>query len=176
MANDLWQTPDYVYCWLDNIFHFNMDAAADERNKKTEFCFTEKDDALKWSWTRCFNVLLKGKYPGEKARVFCNPPYSRTKERSLWDWCKKFYEEGQDGALVVALLPLDVTGWVRDWVIGKAEVWIPDERIAFIDPATGKPGENPTRGAMIAIYGPEARVGHVRFVHIPREVLSQNDK
>ncbi len=165
MANDLWQTPDYVYQWLDNIFHFNLDAAADENNKKTQFCFTEKDDALKWSWGGCVKTFL-----GEKrARAFCNPPYSRNKHRSLWDWTKKFYEEGQAGSLVVALLPLDVTGWVRDWVIGKAEVWIPDERIAFIDPATGKPGESPTRGAMIAIYGPEARVGHVRFVHIPRE-------
>lgn len=160
MANDLWQTPDYVYRWLDDIFRFNLDAAADNRNAKTAYYIGEEHDALKVDWR-----LFTHKTP----RAFCNPPYSRNKHRSLWDWTKKFYEEGQAGSLVVALLPLDVTGWVRDWVIGKAEVWIPDERIAFIDPATGKPGENPTRGAMIAIYGPEARVGHVRFVHIPRE-------
>lgn len=29
MANDLWQTPDYVYRWLDDIFRFNLDAAAE---------------------------------------------------------------------------------------------------------------------------------------------------
>lgn len=169
MANDYWQTPDYVYQWLDNIFHFNLDAAANDQNNKTTPFISEAVNALKSDWAGLMRLYGMGEIPDGRVRAFCNPPYSRNKHRSLWDWCKKFYEEGQAGALVVALLPLDVTGWVRDWVIGKAEVWVPDERIAFIDPETGKPGENPTRGAMIAIYGPEARVGHVRFVHIPRE-------
>src|SRR5690554_2509597 len=160
MANDNWQTPDYVFKRLDNIFHFNLDAAADGQNKKAEYFIDEELNALKIEW---------GHFMLTRVRAFCNPPYSRNKHRSLWDWTKKFYEEGQAGSLVVALLPLDATAWAREWVIGKAEVWIPDERIAFIDPETGKPGESPTRGTMIAIYGPEARVGHVRFVHIPRE-------
>lgn len=166
MPNDYWQTPDYVYRWLDDIFHFNLDAAADDKNTKTVYYIGEEHDALKVDWR-----LFVHKTP----RAFCNPPYSRNRQRSLWDWCKKFHEEGQAGALVVALLPLDVTAWVRDWVTGKAEVWIPDERIAHINPETGKPGERPRKGNMIAIYGPEARVGYMKFVHIPREVLVKNE-
>lgn len=160
MANDLWQTPKYVYDWLDLIFKFNLDAAASEKNRKAQFYISEKDNALEVDWHR----FVIGGY----VRAFCNPPYSRTKERSLWDWTKKFYKEGENGSLVVAWLPLDMTGWVRDWVIGKAEVWIPDERIAHINPETGEPGESPSKGNMIAIYGSEARVGYVKFVHIPK--------
>jgi len=29
MANDLWQTPDYVYRWLDDIFRFNLGIVLD---------------------------------------------------------------------------------------------------------------------------------------------------
>lgn len=158
--NDYWRTPYYVYRWLDDRFRFNLDAAADPWNAKTVPYITEETNALKISWAEYTGI--------EKVRAFCNPPYSRTKERSLWDWTRKFYEEGEAGSLVVALLPLDVAAWTREWVAGKAEVWIPDERIPFIDPDTGRPGERPTKGNMIAIYGPEARKGYISFIHIPK--------
>jgi phage N-6-adenine-methyltransferase len=156
-VKDTWETPDYLFNWLDNIFQFGVDAAADFDNAKCNDFWHEGDNSLRADWAKA------GK---EVGTIFCNPPYSRP---NLELFTKKAYEEGQGGANSVLIVPLDVTGWFQNWVFNKAEIWIPDERICFIDPDNGKPGESPSKGTQILIYGPMARVGYTKFVHIPRD-------
>jgi site-specific DNA-methyltransferase (adenine-specific) len=151
---DTWQTPDYVFNWLDNIFNFDLDAACNTTNCKCRSGFHHDNgwNALDEEWSFAYD------------NVWLNPPYSRG---NLPLFMKKAYEESLEGCTVVCLVPLDMTAWVRDWVIGKAEVWIPDERINFINPDTNLPGKSPSKGNMIVIYGPTANIGHIEFIHIP---------
>lgn len=49
-ATDKWETPQDLYDRLNEIFCFNLDAAADETNHKCDRYFTEKEDGLSQSW------------------------------------------------------------------------------------------------------------------------------
>jgi site-specific DNA-methyltransferase (adenine-specific) len=75
---DNWETPEYLYEWLNRQYKFTLDPCADDLNHKCEKYFTEKDDGLKQTWW------------GES--VFCNPPYSQLKK-----WLEKGHDEHCDG-------------------------------------------------------------------------------
>jgi site-specific DNA-methyltransferase (adenine-specific) len=160
---DTWQTPQHVYDWLDKQFHFELDAACTIENCKCAYgiFYNQNHDALVEDWTHDTSNAFDFYYKN----IWLNPPYSRG---NLPRFMEKAYQESLKGATIVCLVPLDITSWVRNFVIGKSEVWIPDERICFIDPDTGLPGESPSKGNMIVIYGPKANLGSTRFVHIPK--------
>ena len=136
MANDNWQTPQYIFDWIENKlgFKFDLDVAADINNSKVEGCYlTEEDNALEMEWVYGLKCWL-------------NPPYSDPAP-----WVKKAYEESLKGATVVCLLPADIsTAWFHDWVIGKAEIWLIQGRIQFDGDKKG----SPKFGSMVAIYSP----------------------
>lgn len=54
---DDWETPQYLFDRLNEIFTFNLDACADEKNHKVPFYFTKEDDALCKSWGGVQNVV-----------------------------------------------------------------------------------------------------------------------
>lgn len=140
MANDLWSTPQYIFNWLDEEFHFNVDAACNENNSK---CINGIDVETYNSLGMWWNFRTTP----EKAKVWLNPPYS-----DPLPWVKKAYEESQKGCTVVCLLPADIsTKWFHEWVIGKAEIRFVQGRISFEGDKKGAP----KFGSMIAIYGPE---------------------
>lgn len=62
MADDEWITPEKIYRLKDDIWHFTVDACANELNAKTDRFFDLEVDAL------------QGEFWDE--RVWCNPPYS----------------------------------------------------------------------------------------------------
>lgn len=93
-------TPDKVYDPLNDEFSFSLDAAANQRNRKTHKFFDLTTDGLSQSWR------------GE--RVWCNPPYSDIKA-----WVKKAWDEFHDGCpLIVMLLPANRTeqGWWQEYI------------------------------------------------------------
>lgn len=136
MANDLWQTPQYIFDWLNVEFDFLLDGACNANNCKCIFGFTEDQNSLICNWAS-YN------------RVWLNPPYS-----DPLPWVKKAYEESQKGCTVVCLLPADIsTKWFHEWVIGKAEIRFVQGRISFDNPVAGK-YTAPKFGSLIAIYGP----------------------
>lgn len=61
-GNDNFETPDYIFKQLDEIFNFHFDVAASQYNAKCFNYFSEKSDALKNNWY---------------GRCFCNPPFSK---------------------------------------------------------------------------------------------------
>jgi phage N-6-adenine-methyltransferase len=103
---DLWETPQYLFDWLNARFHFTVDACATKNNAKCERFFTEKEDGLEQDWR------------GE--RVFMNPPYSQ-----IGPWVKRAYESslGKGGATVVCLIPArtDTEMWHRFVTRGVVE-------------------------------------------------------
>jgi len=88
-GTDDWQTPLWLFRWLNDIFHFTLDAAATPENALCKKYFTKEQDALKQSWA------------GE--RVFCNPPYSRP---NIYRFTEKAFQETiQECPLAVLLIP-----------------------------------------------------------------------
>jgi len=167
--NDGWQTQKHHYNWIQSQLPFRMilDLAADRQNSKCEAFISEKENALNQSWAYCLaltHTKLAIVTPIEECGAFCNPPYSKP---NLPSFTSKACIEAEKGLNQCFIVPLDITDWSRNYVWNKAEVWIPDKRMAFIDPATGKPQTQPPKGSMIVIYGPLAKKGLVKPVHIP---------
>ena len=123
MANNEWQTPDWLFKRLDAVFHFEIDLAASAENAKCPRYLTTKTDALKQeAWGDTFPAWL-------------NPPYS-----DLMPWMEKIRREiNYRDAAVVALLPVATsTHWFQH--VWEAADWLLffNKRIRF-EPATGSP-------------------------------------
>ena len=61
-----WETPQWLFDRLNQIFCFELDACADESNHKCERYFSESEDGLKQSWggAEHFAIhLTEGKSP-----------------------------------------------------------------------------------------------------------------
>ncbi len=159
MANDNWITPDWLFIWLNNEIQkrfnlrFDVDLAADSKNTKVDLYIDKTTNSLNVAWHK------------ESTCGFCNPPYSKP---NLPEFTQKAFQEGLLGYTSVLLVPFDITGWFREWVANKAEIWVPNERIPFIEPETGKPIGTPPKGSMLVLYGPRVQVGRWEVVHIPR--------
>lgn len=65
-AKDLWATPQWLFNWLDNYYHFKLDVAASSENAKVNNFLTEQNNAIGKNW----NQLSYHSYS------FCNPTYS----------------------------------------------------------------------------------------------------
>jgi DNA N-6-adenine-methyltransferase (Dam). len=161
VANDLWETPQYIFDWLDKEFHFDLDAACNDTNCKCQCGFMNNRgfDALKENWHRPSS-------PRSYRSVYLNPPYS-----DPYPWVKKAYEESRKGCTVVCLLPADIsTKWFHEWVIGKAELRFIQGRISFDGAKKGAP----KFGSMIAIYGPgiEPKVISVKRPDKPKRITN----
>jgi phage N-6-adenine-methyltransferase len=169
LANDEWITQQYIFDWIQEQLSFWMilDLAADPNNTKCPYHIGQIRDALSQDWyatltdTRVYQNIINR---GQRCGTWCNPPYSKP---NLPRFTEKACLEAEKGLNQCFLVPLDITPWSRNYVWGQAEVWIPDERIVYINPVTGEPQKNPPKGSMIAIYGPLANKGLIKPVHIP---------
>lgn len=73
-GKDDWETPDDFFNKYDSVYHFILDAAADESNHKCSRWFGpsgECEDALVASW------------PLGEGNIWLNPPYSRKLQRKF---------------------------------------------------------------------------------------------
>jgi len=80
---DSWETPQWLFEELDKEFHFDLDAAASDKNHKCKYYI--KEDSLNVPWW---------------GNVFVNSPYSQWQK-----FVKKAFEEWCNGITVVMLLP-----------------------------------------------------------------------
>ena len=130
---DDWETPQYLFDRLNEIFTFNLDACADETNHKVPFYFTKEDDALCKSW---------GGY-----RTWCNPPYGR----QIGQWVQKAAETVRDNhSVVVMLLPARTeTKWYHEYIANnpRAHTVFIRGRLQF-----GKSKQNAPFGSMIVVF------------------------
>lgn len=110
---DEWQTPDYIFNPLNEIFQFTVDGAATSRNS---LCPVHFSDGLKDSW--------------QGHRVFCNPPYS---SGQYGNWIQKAIGEYLLGnSESVLLLPASWETKAFDDAWENASYFIfPHKRIKF---------------------------------------------
>lgn len=121
--SDNWETPKEFFENLNQIYHFELDPCADEKNYKCEKYYTIEQNGLRQDWS--------------SYRVFINPPYGRT----IGKWIQKAYETNKEhGNLIVMLLPSRTdTKWFHDWIYGKAEIQFIKGRLKFGTSKTSAP-------------------------------------
>ena len=118
---DLWATPqDFFDKVAAEHGPFDLDVCALRENAKAPVFFTPEDDVLKQEWF---------------GKCWMNPPYGR----EIGDWMRKAYEAGQQGAMVVCLVPARTdTRWWHDYAIKGAVTFIKG-RLKFGDAKANAP-------------------------------------
>ena len=112
-ATDMWSTPQDLFNQLHEEFDLQLDVCAVRENAKRPIFFSPKDDGLSQMWGG--------------VRCWMNPPYGR----EIGRWVRKAYEESEEGALVVCLLPARTdTAWWHDYCM-KGEVRFIRGRLKF---------------------------------------------
>ncbi|MNQ74316.1 DNA N-6-adenine-methyltransferase (Dam) [compost metagenome] len=101
---DLWSTPQEFFDKYNNLYNFELDVCASDENAKCTKYYTKEVNSLTRRWVGV---------------CWMNPPYGR----EIKDWMKKAYEESQNGATIVCLVPARTdTIWWHDYAMkGKIE-------------------------------------------------------
>lgn len=162
-----WGTPGYLFRWLDDQWHFTLDAAASDDNHLVDRYFTEATDGLAQDWRNP---------DGSIGRVFVNPPYGKDEHgASLQEpWFHKAVAEARSGrSWVVMLVPARTdTAWWHDVVATQAsEVWLLRGRHRFVDMLTGKPAQGPSGFPLAVVMFATGGPPRFRFVDVPQEYL-----
>ncbi len=151
---DYYQSPQYIYNWMDSIFEFDIDLAANKENAKLSTFIDEQADSLTIDW----HLYAK--------TGWLNPPYSDIKP-----WVRKAALESSHGFTTVMLIPTPNGEKIYRNIFYKAsEIIFINGRLAFID-VNGKPKSGNTRGSCIVIFTPLG--GKLRLSHINRDELKE---
>jgi len=143
---DTWQTPKYVFNWLNKRFDFDIDGCANEHN------------ALCLNWIGEGSSLgkdfldTKTPYPHRDLHFYVNPPYS-----DVTPFLKAANELKNIGHTVVMLLNNDKsTQWYQKHIhnVANEVIDITGGRIAFIHPVTGKEIKGNSKGQMVVVFDP----------------------
>lgn len=148
---DSWQTPQWLFDWVDERFKIFFDLAASKENNKLEGLgyaegyYSIEEDALSHAWVNLYECHYA-------SYAWCNPPYSETGK-----WLKKAWEESQNGFRSVFLVPTpNGENYYKDHVFGKAsEIIFINGRISFetvMDNGEIKPVAGNTRGSCLVVF------------------------
>ena len=119
-----WETPNNIFKYWDDIYHFNLDVCAFPHNTKCKKFFTPEINGLNQVWTPHI--------------CWMNPPYGRV----IKDWVEKAYKATLGEAeTVVCLLPARTdTAWWHEFVIPHAsEIRFLRGRVKFSNAKAGAP-------------------------------------
>jgi len=149
---DYYQSPQYVFDWMDDIYDFDVDLAASETNTKCDVFIPESSDSLSRDW----HLYAK--------TGWLNPPYS-----NIRPWVCKAAEESSKGFTTVMLINTPNGEMIYRNIFYKAsEIIFINGRLAFID-VNGNPKSGNTRGSCIVIFTPFG--GKLRLSHIDRDYI-----
>jgi len=119
-----YETPDWLFDFLNELFNFRLDAAANIHNTKLPDFINEETNALTVSWKN------EGKW-------WLNPPWGRLYTEktgySIGDWMRKAFVEYLDGNEGVAIVSARCdTRWWHNNVKFAPYVWFPKGRVKFL--------------------------------------------
>lgn len=147
---DHWSTPQWLFDRLNNIFHFDLDAAADARTAKCSnyLGLDNGRDALVVPWQ------------DYGSRIFINPPYSAG-AGPLYKWVSIMQRTAVDyRRLVCAILPATPSAkWYYERVVGQAIKMPTKTRVKFVpppghevNPETGKKRDGARHDTQIVVW------------------------
>lgn len=159
---DSWRTPPALFAALNAEFIFQIDAAATEENRLCRLFISEEENTLTTSWPQAMGYA--------EGYVWLNPPYS-----DIGPFVEKVAHENKWSRIgCVMLLPADTSvGWFSQAIETASEVrFITGGRLAFVNPANGKPISGNNKGSMLVIWHPWPRT-HCRFTTVNRDELME---
>lgn len=146
---DCWQTPRYVFNWLNNIYQFDIDGCANHKNALTTNYIGRFGVAE--SFLEFDLIELITDYAKADLRFWVNPPYSNP-----LPFVQRAVELMKSNCTVVMLLPADKsTKWYQVIQQNASEVIdIIGGRLAFVHPETGEQIKGNNKGSMVAVFDP----------------------
>lgn len=91
---DSYETPSWLFKWLDDEYNFDIDLCASDNNHKLPVYYTIDDSCINQDWSE------------RGTMAFCNPPFSRgNKEKILATAYKNMTENGVSSVFVI---PCDI--------------------------------------------------------------------
>ena len=144
MANNSWGTPP---CYIESarkvMGSIDTDPASnDEAQKivKAMFYYTEEKSGLEQCWN---------------GNVWLNPPYGRGLAKPFIKQVVKDYAVGDVTQAIVLLNSVYSSAWWKESEIARScsAICLPNHRIAFINPDTGKPEKGNDREQIITYIG-----------------------
>ena len=155
---DTWETPQYLFNWLNSIYDFDIDLCASKENTKCDIWFDERDDSLIQRWDH------------HGYRGFCNPPYSNIKP-----WIKKAIEEADRGLITVMPIPTPNGESYYHEIFEKAKsITFITGRIAFYNPYIKKEVSGNSRGSCVVEFSTKYNDFPIQISHVMRDVLKAN--
>ena len=145
-----WETPSDFWCWVNGIFHFDLDACASAENTKCA-CWHVPYGSV----PETGSVIVDGLdgewniYTDRPTAVWCNPGYN-----NVAPWLQKAYEETQKHANMTACVLTHAglgTRWFDRYIHRMDELWILNPRIQFIAPEGIKQTSNP-RDSLLWVF------------------------
>lgn len=137
---DLWATPQWLFDYFNEIYKFDLDAAANDINHKCDNYLTLENDG----------TVEEHEWICESA-VWCNPPYSDPQP-----WIEKAINESSLGVLSVMLLPCDPsTEWFHLASKSASKIYIlTGGRVQFVRADTGEEQRGNPKGSVLFVFDP----------------------
>lgn len=104
----VWPTPDWVFKPLNQLLHFDLDAAAGVENAKCRRYFTKEKSALERPWDGRSN--------------WCNPPYGQDPGTDVWVQHGRGWAERLRNRTTMCIPVKADTVWYHDLVWGRNRV------------------------------------------------------
>ena len=143
---DAYETPQFLFNWLDSRFKFDIDGCASSENAKCDIYFTDSE-------VNFLNFDLKQfEQKHGPARFFVNPPYS-----DVGPYLQRAKKLRDAGHLVVFLLNADKsTTWFENDIKGQANevIDITGGRISFLHPVTKEEAKGNSKWQMVVVFDP----------------------
>lgn len=120
--SDEYETPQYLFDYYNNIYHFNLDVCASRDNHKCNLYYDKNENGLLKTW--------------HGYSVWCNPPYS-----NIYKWVQKCYFENlMNNVNIVLLIPARTdTKYFHEYIYNKHEIKFIKGRLKFNNMKTAAP-------------------------------------
>jgi phage N-6-adenine-methyltransferase len=128
-----WQTPLWLFRYLDDRYRFELDAAASKENALCSRFYTKEDNALIQPWCRS---------------TFCNPPWKNPLPWVKKAWAEWTYYRNKTHMVLPAI------GIFSQWYWDNCNRFVTEilrPRVAFIGPK-----KSPNGGAMVLHFDDSA--------------------
>lgn len=129
--SDEWQTPNFLWEWLNFIYRFQFDLAASQTNKKVDNYFSKKNNALIHNWS-----FIQG-------YSWMNPPFSLAEE-----FFKKASESKNPIVAIYKCSNMETKTWQK-YILPHALVHVLDKRVNYEIPNEPKRNGVPFASALI---------------------------
>jgi len=150
-----WRTPLPLFRMFDEVFDFDLDAAATDESALCERFLTEREDALSLD-----------EWPGD--RVWLNPPYGR----QVGSFVCKAKEQAREHGKTVAVLIFARTDtvWWHEHAMSADEIFLIRGRLRF-SKGEEKAGSAPAPSAVLIFRGRSVAQAapRVQSLRVPRD-------